>query len=1164
MTSAKQPNFTSSSHYAVLGLEPNATEAEISKAYKKLALQYHPDKNITDKDKVENIFNRVKLAYECLRNPEARMLYDLRSVPPVMVGMPCGTAVALRGMIDSANPERQGRRGIIVGVDRQCLKYEVQVDGETRVMLIESDRLGRLADALGLPNGTPCHVNGLENAKEHDNKAGIIVGVDVFKAKYEVQLQDVKLLLKPENIIKVGNAPVPMTANNKSLFIQNPHQMGIANVMVPCHPVGTAVTVAGLAQTPHHNGKTGAIHGYDHQTGKYTVKIDLESLHLLIGPDHLIPVSTITSSTRSESELKQMEKKLQEQEELLSKFKQQLGIKSGEDEKDKFGFELNHEVTWTGDDEDVPEGSVGTVVGFTEDRVRVKFPNGTWTFIPAQLQILGFAIDDEVCWTFDDSDVPAGSVGTIIAFVEDRVRVKFPNGVWTFKPSELVHVIISGSWTCNKCSESNKGERQQCNNCNAARRDSTDKDSVQPGAVAQDSLAEYAIGRQVEILRSDGSWAVGQVTQFQDGMVTVSGSWGKKFIPAADLSKHVRNPPLDTHRPGPESPVEGSAEMRSKHDLEEQAERKRKSEADGKLRVDEACREEERQRKLEQNEEKKHRATRALANLEEAKRKWQADEQEIKRKADEARKVTRKKSEPDVKHREDEDKQKQRNKAAIEETKKKQESLRKTAEDIRKRRDEAARKVDEVAKKRKDEEAARRKAGAEEKKRTAQEDLKRKAAEIREASLKLTEELKEAEEVDEHKNDVCEDLTEAADVREPVQASQSEKGSFDCNGEQAADSLVLSTETPTKAGNFGPTPPRPLNITGWGQLRHSESPSRSFDSAVTKLSNSLKKMQSSPSSPTLRTSNAPAPQMPTRMTSAPRSSSLQEQGGLVINEHVAWTSPDVDLPKGITGIVVGFKDDLVQVKFIKDVFSIKETDLRRVLPRPPPAESRLLASPKSTYWQDAQKSTPKALHVPLTLAEESPSAPVEMKSGFASPKPHGNGTMQFKHEQFGFSISDQVVWTKSDADVPEGAVGVVIGFTSNRVQVMFPLGTFNFQPEELEKSRPVPHVHSLSISARPSDASVLAPPTAVEKFGFLLHEWVEWTKSDVDVPKGSIGMIIGFTADRVQVRFPRHTFNLKPNELVKIPRHAGPSSSLQAINAAIAGTPRAIGYLSTP
>jgi len=341
------------------------------------------------------------------------------------------------------------------------------------------------------------------------------------------------------------------------------------------------------------------------------------------------------------------------------------------------------------------------------------------------------------------------------------------------------------------------------------------------------------------------------------------------------------------------------------------------------------------------------------------------------------------------------------------------------------------------------------------------------------------------------------------------------------------------------------------------EVEDSESPSKSFDSAVTKLSNSLEKMQSSPS-------NAPAPQMPTRMTSAPRSSSLQEQGGLVINEHVAWTSPDVDLPKGITGIVVGFKDDLVQVKFIKDVYSIKETDLRRVQPRPPPAESRLLASPKSTYWQDAQKSTPKALHVPLTLAEESPSAPVEMKSGFASPKPHGNGTMQLKHEQFGFSISDQVVWTKSDADVPEGVVGVVIGFTSNRVQVMFPLGTFNFQPEELEKSRPAPHVHSLSISARPSDASVLAPPTAVEKFGFLLHEWVEWTKSDADVPKGSIGMIIGFTADRVQVRFPRHTFNLKPNELVKIPRHAGPSSSLQAINAAIAGSPRAIGYLSTP
>ena len=47
-------------------------------------------------------------------------------------------------------------------------------------------------------------------------------------------------------------------------------------------------------------------------------------------------------------------------------------------EKTKFGFKLNHEVTWTFDDKHVPKGSVGTVVGFTENHVKVKFSSGTW------------------------------------------------------------------------------------------------------------------------------------------------------------------------------------------------------------------------------------------------------------------------------------------------------------------------------------------------------------------------------------------------------------------------------------------------------------------------------------------------------------------------------------------------------------------------------------------------------------------------------------------------------------------------------------------------------------------------------------------------------------------------------------------------------------------
>ena len=51
------------------------------------------------------------------------------------------------------------------------------------------------------------------------------------------------------------------------------------------------------------------------------------------------------------------------------------------------GFKKGDRVQWTWSDDDIPEGTVGTVVGFKgEDKVRVKFPKGTWSFSPAQLR----------------------------------------------------------------------------------------------------------------------------------------------------------------------------------------------------------------------------------------------------------------------------------------------------------------------------------------------------------------------------------------------------------------------------------------------------------------------------------------------------------------------------------------------------------------------------------------------------------------------------------------------------------------------------------------------------------------------------------------------------------------------------------------------------------
>ncbi len=62
-------------YYDVLGVSRNADEQEIKKAYRKLAIKYHPDKNPGDKAAEEN-FKEAAEAYEVLSNPEKKARYD--------------------------------------------------------------------------------------------------------------------------------------------------------------------------------------------------------------------------------------------------------------------------------------------------------------------------------------------------------------------------------------------------------------------------------------------------------------------------------------------------------------------------------------------------------------------------------------------------------------------------------------------------------------------------------------------------------------------------------------------------------------------------------------------------------------------------------------------------------------------------------------------------------------------------------------------------------------------------------------------------------------------------------------------------------------------------------------------------------------------------------
>jgi molecular chaperone DnaJ len=144
-------------YYKVLDVARTATEVEIKKAYRRLAMKYHPDRNPNDHE-AEDKFKEAKEAYEVLCDPQKRAIYDQHGHEGLAArggGAGFSAADAFSDIFgdvfgDIFGGGRRGGRQVYRGAD---LRYDLELDLEQAVFghesVIEFTTLGECETCKG-------------------------------------------------------------------------------------------------------------------------------------------------------------------------------------------------------------------------------------------------------------------------------------------------------------------------------------------------------------------------------------------------------------------------------------------------------------------------------------------------------------------------------------------------------------------------------------------------------------------------------------------------------------------------------------------------------------------------------------------------------------------------------------------------------------------------------------------------------------------------------------------------------------------------------------------------------------------------------------------------------------------------------------------------------
>ncbi|CAE8638578.1 unnamed protein product [Polarella glacialis] len=299
-------DIASEDYYKVLGVSKQASDADVAKAYKKLALRHHPDKNPENRDSAEANFKRLTEAYEVLRDPEKRRSYDKLGKDGVGSGGGSGGTDDIfeaffggRGRDPFASftfGQERGSPGGFNVYDDNFLRGGAPFNFDRHGARPSPQRRAPKAPsppapAHTLPQGTAVVVRGLAKSPEHNGLSGKVLSWDDEKRRYEVELEDKScvLLLRGQNItqrcrIEVCNLDSRPELNGRAgeifdyddeqgrymVRLQDPSFAATLPRAKCLLSAGTRVVVSGLSNE-HFNGKMARVLSVDRNAGRYTV-----------------------------------------------------------------------------------------------------------------------------------------------------------------------------------------------------------------------------------------------------------------------------------------------------------------------------------------------------------------------------------------------------------------------------------------------------------------------------------------------------------------------------------------------------------------------------------------------------------------------------------------------------------------------------------------------------------------------------------------------------------------------------------------------------------------------------------------------------------------------------------------------------------------------------